>query len=83
MIGLKKMPDTESGFQNELLVQTGFQAGFGRISPRATTLQFYKIFIWIMRKQNGKNCKYHMHMHVVCRRSSAVSRCSSSSCVTY
>jgi len=46
MIGLKKMPDTESGVQNELLVQTGFQAGFGRISPRATTLQLYKIFIF-------------------------------------
>jgi len=61
MIGLKKMPDTESGFQNELLVQTGFQAGFGRISPRATTLQLYKIFVWIMRKKNEKKYKYYMH----------------------
>jgi len=63
MIGLKKMPDTESGFQNELLVQTGFQAGFGRISPMATTLHNYKIFIWIwiMRKKNEKKGKYHMH----------------------
>jgi len=82
MIGLKKMPDTTSGFQNELLVQTGFQAGFWCISPRATTLQLQDIYLdhekKKMKKKESTTC-----MHVVGRRSSAVSSCSSSSCVTY
>jgi len=54
MIGLKKMPDTESGFHNELLVQTGFQAGFWAYLAKGYNLQlcnYYKIFIWIMRKK--------------------------------
>jgi len=56
MICLKKKPETESGIQNELLVQTGIHNS-GRIwayLAKGCNFAIIEIFIWIMRKKKNE-----------------------------